>query len=132
MPSCRDNKNPDWVANRRNLFIAWLLPGLLIVISWLAALPLMTTGIIWAAALTWMGIACLKNASQCGRRHCFYSGPYFILSALIALCVGFEWTIFSALTLNQLALFLAIATPLVCILPDWLWGKYKKHSNDPT
>ncbi len=124
LKSCDENKT-DWVANKRNLSIAWILPGITIFLSWLTDLSSITTALIWASALSWMGFACLRNAQQCGRRHCFYSGPYFLISALFALAIGFDWEPFTAVTFNQLALYLAIATPLICFLPDMLWGKYK-------
>ncbi|WP_291736745.1 hypothetical protein [Leisingera sp. F5] len=44
---------------------------------------------VWAGALVWMGAACLWNARRCGRRHCFWTGPYFLVMALVVLTHGY-------------------------------------------
>ncbi|WP_157152559.1 hypothetical protein [Cellvibrio sp. BR] len=85
------------------------------------------TGSIWAIALSWMGYACLRNARQCGRMHCFFSGPFFLGSAMLALGIGMQWI--QWLTFNGLGLFLLIGTPLVCVLPEMFWGTYKVATN---
>lgn len=45
---------------------------------------------IMSGSFFWMGIAPLLNARRCSRRHCYYSGPIFILGGLAVLLVGFE------------------------------------------
>lgn len=37
-----------------------------------------------------MGAACLANAWRCGRTHCFYTGPFFLVIAAMALLHGFQ------------------------------------------
>jgi hypothetical protein len=32
-----------------------------------------------------MGVACIVNALRCGRVHCYLTGPFFLLMAVIAL-----------------------------------------------
>jgi len=118
----------DWVANKGRFFAAWGLPAVLIVITGLSPLPLMAIGIVWFAALTWMGLACLKNARQCGRMHCFFSGPYFLISAALSLVSGMQWMPF--LSFNNLGLFLLIGSPLVTVLPEVFWGTYKQSTKD--
>ena len=41
-------------------------------------------------ALAWMGAACLANARRCGRMHCFFTGPFFLAMAALALAVGLD------------------------------------------
>jgi len=67
----------DWVGTTRSFTLAWGLPILVIVASAFAENPLRT--LVWAAALAWMGTACLLNARRCGRTHCRYTGPYYLL-----------------------------------------------------
>jgi hypothetical protein len=35
-----------------------------------------------------MGTLCLLNASRCGRIHCYFTGPFFILGAVTSLGYG--------------------------------------------
>jgi hypothetical protein len=120
---CTSNSN-DWVANKRQFLIVWGLPTALMFAVWLISLPLMVIGIIWMGSLIWMGISCLRNARSCGRMHCFYSGPYFLICGAVALAIGMGW--WQAVSINGLGLFLLVATPLVCVLPEVFWGTYKK------
>jgi hypothetical protein len=36
---------------------------------------------LWIPAFVVMGSACLVNAAQCGRVHCYITGPLFLLAA---------------------------------------------------
>lgn len=38
--------------------------------------------------LAWMGWACLANARRCGRTHCRYTGPFFLVMAGLVLAYG--------------------------------------------
>jgi len=40
---------------------------------------------LWSTSLAVMGGACLFNSSRCGRVHCRFTGPFFILCAVISL-----------------------------------------------
>jgi hypothetical protein len=117
----------DWVANKGRFILTWVLPAILIVITGMMQLAPWMTGSIWAIALSWMGYACLRNARQCGRMHCFFRGPFFLGSAMLALGIGMQWI--QWLTFNGLGLFLLIGTPLVCVLPEMFWGTYKVATN---
>ncbi len=48
-------------------------------------------GLIWAAAFATMGGKCLANASDCGRVHCYFTGPWFLLAAIVSLLHGFAF-----------------------------------------
>ena len=73
----------DWVNNPRQFFLVWGLPLLVLLVAALFATPAVKTW-AWFVALVWMGAACLVNASRCGRRHCFFTGPFFIAMAIVA------------------------------------------------
>ncbi|NNF05265.1 MAG: hypothetical protein HKN21_00760 [Candidatus Eisenbacteria bacterium] len=45
---------------------------------------------VWPLFLTWMGTACLLNLRRCGRIHCYTSGPFFLIMAIISALHGFE------------------------------------------
>lgn len=44
--------------------------------------------VIWIVALTWMGTACILNARRCGRTHCRYTGPYYLLMIAPVIVLG--------------------------------------------
>src|SRR3546814_11244238 len=67
----------DWVGTTRSFTVAWGIPILVIVASAFAEDSLRT--LAWTAALAWMGTACLLNAHRCGRTHCRYTGPSYLL-----------------------------------------------------
>lgn len=124
---CETNP-PDWVANKGLFIFSWGLPAILMLITGVMQLAPLITGIIWAGALSWMGLACLKNARQCGRIHCYFSGPYFLVSAAVALAIGLQWI--QVVSFNGFSLFLLVGTPLVCVLPEVVWGTYKEKNVD--
>lgn len=37
---------------------------------------------LWIPALLVMAAACIGNAARCGRRHCYVTGPVYLLAAL--------------------------------------------------
>lgn len=44
--------------------------------------------VIWTIALAWMGTACLLNARRCGRTHCRFTGPFYLIMILPVLAAG--------------------------------------------
>ena len=69
-------------------------------------LPPLPRGLVWAASLGWMGVACLVNARRCGRTHCRITGPFFLGMAGVVLGYAFgvlplgrdRWTALGAVT----------------------------------
>ena len=43
---------------------------------------------LWTVSSAVMGAACLLNAARCGRVHCRFTGPFFILAAIASLAYG--------------------------------------------
>lgn len=76
----------DWLADTRTHALAWWIPQAAIV-GTLAA-PEFLRAVIWVAALIWMGIACILNARRCGRTHCRYTGPYYLIMTVPVLVLS--------------------------------------------
>jgi len=59
--------------------LLWCLPvvALIVGLNWQKARPL-----LWIPALLVMGAACVANAARCGRRHCYMTGPVYLLAAV--------------------------------------------------
>jgi hypothetical protein len=112
----------DWARGSRLLLI-WCLPMLILLGSAAVGGPYLS--ILWPSLLTWMGAACLINAQRCRRLHCFLTGPYFLLLAVMALMHGFDvvslgphgWLILSAA--------LVIGGPFLVYVPEWALGHYR-------
>ncbi len=102
---------------------AWGVPTLILIISYLVKPPYITY--IWIASLVWMGVACLLNASNCKRTHCFYTGPFYLLMAFITFLHGanllglgeYGWEL-----IGFAAIFAGIA---MWILTEKIPGKYR-------
>jgi hypothetical protein len=71
------NASADWIGSTRAKLLAWWLPHAALVAGLLVAVPART--VIWIAALAWMGVACIVNARRCGRTHCRFTGPYYLV-----------------------------------------------------
>ena len=62
--------------------IAWFLWGI--------PKGMLVVGVFWSQARLWLwvpallvgGTACLVNAARCGRLHCYFTGPLYLLAAL--------------------------------------------------
>ncbi|GJL92707.1 MAG: hypothetical protein DHS20C04_23660 [Hyphococcus sp.] len=91
------------------------------------AVPLWGTVAIMSGAFFWMGLACLLNARRCRRRHCYYSGPIFIIGGIAVLLVGFE-----IVSLGQDGLVIVasvtLALSLLTYLSEVLFGKYVNNT----
>ena len=75
----------------------------------------------WAAGFAVMGTACLINARRCGRVHCSFTGPWFLLASVLTVLrylevISLSWpTILNAGMLGALVLF---------FVSENIWGKY--------
>src|SRR6266511_3510122 len=86
MAECSESDLRDLVRDRRASLLLWRVPLIALIAS--AFLKDSLKAAIWTGSLTQMGVACLLNASRCGRLHCFFTGPFFLLGALASLLRG--------------------------------------------
>ena len=107
-----DNRSTgkDWAGNWRSLARLWGVPLLAMLCA--ALLEPVLRAFIWSAALIWMGGACIANARRCGRTHCRFTGPFYLLMApiVVAYAAGLlpigdhGWAILGATTIAGTAL----------------------------
>src|SRR6266853_1476666 len=76
----------DFLCKGPSACLVWCAPWIAFALGFSVAPGLRTA--LWAMSLAVMGVACLVNASRCGRVHCRFTGPFFILSALTSLGYG--------------------------------------------
>ena len=115
----------DLVKNRRSSWLLWGVPVILLIGTAVISPALSIQGVAWAIAFTVMGGACLANAKRCGRRHCFITGPYFILLAIGSLLVGFQLLPEALLSFDMLTIMVIVLTPILYWVPEHLWGQYR-------
>lgn len=114
--------NPsDWARDRRFLLI-WCLPIAALVIS--HQIGGLFRVIAWPMLLTWMGIACLLNARRCRRLHCYLTGPFFLLLAVLSLLYGVGALPLGAHGWSTLSLVLLVGGLFLFYVPEWLFGRY--------
>jgi hypothetical protein len=113
----------DWARGTRLLLI-WCLPiVILLASSWIGGRYLI---VLWPALLTWMGLACLLNARRCHRLHCYLTGPYFLLLALVSLLHGLDIVPLGDRGWSMLSVALLVGGPFLVYVPEWALGRYRR------
>lgn len=105
---------PDWIKNR---LVFWLFP-LSLALSGLFLSSWRPT--VWPLTLFWAGGLCVGNAMRCGRVHCTFTGPLYLLTGLAALAKVLGW-----LSISWTVLWAAAAVgTLLSFIPEWAWKVY--------
>ncbi len=120
----------DFLNDRVISFLIWRAPAVVMVVAALVEIGPIARGVTWALSLSVFGVGCLANAMRCGRRHCFYTGPFFLVMALGSLMYGFGvlpmgssgWAIIGVTTL--------VGAVVLTYLPERIWGKYTRVSSE--
>ena len=114
----------DLVSLRRTPYVIWGIPVVAIIASRLvgASPPVLT--VVWTAALAVMGTACIANAMRCGRVHCWFTGPFFLLIAMATLLHGTGLLYLGPRGWDWLGNSLAVGGPLLYFVPERVLGRY--------
>ena len=112
---------PDFLSTLPGVLIGWGLPiaAMFLVIG----VPHPVKTWVWVAALIWMGTACLWNARRCKRRHCFWTGPFFLLMTLPVLAYGYGIVTLGDEGWKWLGLSIGIGAVLITAITE-RHGKY--------
>ena len=113
----------DWVSGRASYAIAWGLPSAALVAAIWAEPGL--RAVAWTAALVWMGGACLINARPCGRVHCRFTGPFFLVMAAVVALHGLGAIPLGPRGWTWIGVAIAAGTALIWIVSERLWGRYR-------
>ncbi|MBI1361757.1 MAG: hypothetical protein GC155_15880 [Alphaproteobacteria bacterium] len=115
----------DFMGAPLSFLLAWGLPTAVIVATNFlgAVIPLGGIVAIVAGAFVWMGIACLLNARQCGRRHCYFSGPILLVGAVAVVLFGLDILPPGPQALNLISLATIVLVALTFV-PEAIWGRY--------
>ncbi len=115
-------KRSDWAGSARAYAVVWGLPMVAIVLGLFAGVPARTA--IWSLALAWMGAACLLNARRCGRTHCRYTGPYFIVMIVPVIAAGMQLIPLKQAGWIMLAVAILVGGKLIRWVSERVWGTY--------
>ncbi len=121
-------KSRDILSSRWRVFILYWLPAIAIVVAGVPAISSGWRTVVWTVALGTMGVACIVNALRCGRVHCYLTGPFFLLMALIALSYGLGIVHLGGNGWNLLGLVALIGTIALWYLPEMFLGKYRQRN----
>jgi len=109
-------------------FHPYWLPAIAIVVAGVPAISSGWRTVVWTVALGTVGVACIVNALRCGRVHCYLTGPFFLLMALIALSYGLGMLHLGGNGWNLLGLIALIGTIALWYLPEMFLGKYRQRN----
>lgn len=120
-PSCDSND----LLYRKSAIFLWCLPiiGIVVGISWHAARPW-----LWIVALCVMGVGCLANARRCGRVHCYFAGPFFLLMALVTLLYALGVVSLGRHGWSALSLAILVGGFATCCVPELFFGRYRRRA----
>src|SRR5690348_755369 len=112
----------DLTCSRKTGLAFWIVPGVLLAIT--AGVGGLYAALSWPPLLVVMGIACMVNARRCGRRHCYFTGPYFLLLAPVSLLYGLGVLPLGPHGWQWLCDAFLIGAVALCCIPEWLLGRY--------
>lgn len=112
----------DWARGLRGC-LTWGIPAALLIVS-----PVQYLVVVWPTVLTFMGVACLLNARRCGRIHCYFTGPFFLLLALVGLLYGLDLVPLGARGWSMLSIALVLGSAVFFYVPERLLGRYRSSA----
>jgi hypothetical protein len=81
--------------------------------------------LVWTIALATMGTACVVNAVRCRRLHCYATGPFFLLMAVVTLLHGIGVVPLGRNGWNLISIATLAGAIVLCCLPEMIWGRYR-------
>jgi hypothetical protein len=80
---------------------------------------------LWIPALLIMGLACLANASRCGRVHCYITGPLSLLALIYVVLSAFHLVPMDA----GYFLDIILAISVLAVLAEVPLGRYRTKTS---
>jgi hypothetical protein len=112
----------DWLGSWRSNALAWWIPHAALLAALLAPLPVRIA--VWTLALLWMGFACILNSRRCGRTHCRYTGPYYLMMIAPVLALGLTLPSAGIRAWIILGIVIVSGSKLIWWATERVWGKF--------
>lgn len=112
----------DWTGDLRTFGLVWGAPVVAIIIGLFVDVSPRAT--IWTIALGWMGTACLLNARRCGRTHCRFTGPFYLVMILPVLAAGSGIVSIRPYGWLLLAAIIILGSKIIWWVTERAWGKF--------
>lgn len=116
---------PDLVGNAKTMLLLWGLPVAIILATGYYDDGGWITTIAWTLSLSVMGAACLVNARGCGRTHCYFTGPFFQLMAVLSLLYGAQVLPLGPHGWSFIGTAFVAGGALLYVVPERIWGRYR-------
>ena len=91
--------------------------------SFITAMPMLRAS-IYIIAFAWLGIACLFNALQCNRVHCWFTGPWLVLVAIGLFAYEFLDIRPDGISFPGAANGAIVIAAVLRFAPELIFGKY--------
>jgi hypothetical protein len=112
----------DWLRTPRTNFLAWWIPQASIIAGLLVPVPIRS--VVWSVALAWMGTACILNARRCGRTHCRYTGPYYLVMIVPVLVLSSNIASVGLYGWFALGVVILVGSRILWWGTERAWGKF--------
>jgi hypothetical protein len=113
----------DFLCKGPSAWLLWCVPWIAFAFGFSVRPGLRT--VLWTTSLAVMGVACLVNASRCGRVHCWFTGPFFILGALTPLGYGLGFLPLGPSGWSWICLGTIIGAIGLTFIPELFLGRYR-------
>ncbi len=112
----------DWAGSFRAYMTVWGFPTLIILAGIFVDAD--TRTILWTGSLAWKGVACLLNARRCGRTHCRFTGPFYLLLIVPVLFHGLGALPLGVYGWWVLGIIILFGGKLIWWATESAWGKF--------
>jgi hypothetical protein len=116
----------DLLAKPWSYFFLFCVPAIAIATTGTSGFGTAVRTIVWTGALAVMGIACSINAARCGRVHCYLTGPFFLMMAVVALLYGLGTLPLGNHGWSLIGLIVLAGAVASCCLLEIIFGKYRR------
>lgn len=117
----------DLLCKGPSAFFLWCVPWVAFAIGFREPAGVRT--ILWSTSLAVMGVACLLNASRCGRVHCRFTGPFLILCAVTSLAYGLGLLPLGSSGWKWIGVGTIIGALGLCCIPELFLGRYWRKTS---
>jgi hypothetical protein len=118
-------KSRDFLLKPWSCFFLFCLPAIAIVVTGNSAVGNAIRTIVWTGALGVLGTACFINATRCGRIHCYLTGPFFLVMAVVAVLYGVGVLPLGKHGWSLIGATILIGAVALSCLPELIFGKYR-------